>query len=402
MKRISFQLFLILFFNSISNGNFCWATAIRTFENTFKIERSSDGKLERITLKKLPQNNLIEADFMQSFVDDLVKSQEEVRYHGTANFIETEMELSEWPSKVKKDQEQINEVLKRVSVEPTLKHPKLKEALSLLASESQNDEFNFRVIAVPNNPTYFSSNETALKLVVRASGIITLVAGGSFGVSAGIFMVQAAFDMILERRTYFQNYFLYHLERYGPEKYGLTKAEAELVKSSIYESRIRFWDMWEKNKARVDWDKYGHNKYLDQVIEADKRRKNDSGELSVWGNRLGFAFNSGESSGYKRIVNLFNPRSLFSKKSSHGYEFQSPTKLRTKRLLYFLSQLAVRLSPVPVVSGVYNHFVESLYVPQRQTEGGLYAYFCDNGAEHEAGVVVQQSVNPFVITEVGN
>lgn len=403
MKCIGFQLCLVVIFSvGLAVENFCWATSIRTFDNSFEIERSANGKLEKIILKKNSESHFIEQDYMQNFLDELVRSQQEVQYHGAAGFIETEMESNDWPEKIKRDQEAVNRVLKNVSIEPALKNPKVKEALNLLVSGAENDEFNFRIIAVPYNQNYFYNNEAVLKLFVKASGVVTLVTGGSYGVSAGLFLVHSAFNMLLERRTYFQNYFLYYLEKYGPEKYGITKAEARLIKSSIYESRIKFWDIWEKNKARVDWEGYGHKKYLDQLIGADKRRKASTTDLTKWGNRIGYVFNEGESSGYKRIINLFNPRSILSKRTSLGYEYNWPNRLRLQRLLYFLSQVAVRLSPVPVVSDVYDHFVESLYIPQRQTEGGLYGYFCDTVSEQEAATVIQQSVNPFVIMEVGN
>lgn len=388
------SLILVLFFAS--------SLQARSFEDAFKIQRDSSGKLEKVILKKNSQSLLIESDYMQNFLDEVINSQQEVQYRSTTGFFETEMESNDWPDKIKRDQQAIDRVLTKVSVAPTLKSPKVKEALNVLMRGSESDEFNFRVIAAPYDPKYFYSNEAALKLFLKASGIVTLVTGGSFGVSAGLFVVQAAFNMVLERRTYFQNYFLYHIEKYGSEKFGLTEAEAQLVKSSIFESRIRFWDIWEKNKARVNWEDYGNKKILEQVVSADKRRQTSPADLTKWGNRIGYAFNEGESSGYKRIINLFNPRHLFSKKSSRAFDYSSPGFLRTKRLLYFLSQVAVRLSPVPVVSDVYDHFVESLYIPQRQTEGALYGYFCDSGAEEEAGVLLQQSVNPFVIMEGGN
>ncbi|OQW47246.1 MAG: hypothetical protein A4S09_15750 [Proteobacteria bacterium SG_bin7] len=403
MRHTSFHwpLIKVLIF-SLCINDFCFAS-VRTFENTFKIERDSSGKIGKIILLKSSQNHfLLESDYMQHFLDELVRRQNEVQSQGASHFIETEMDLGDWPDNIKKDQYAVNRVLNKVPLEPILKKSNIKEALNILVVGSESDEFNFRVIAVPYDSRYFYASEAALKLFLKASSLVTFATGGSFGASAGLFLVQSAFNMLLERRIYFQNYFLYYLEKYGPEKYGMTKTEANLVKSSIYESRIKFWDIWEKNRARVDWENYGQKKFLDQAIASEERRKSDKDEFTIWGSRIGFAFHDGETSGYKRIVNLFNPRNILSEKASPGYEYNLPTGLRTKRLFYFLSQLAVRLSPVPVVSDIYDHFVESLYVPQRQTEGGLYGYFCDTGLAQEASVVVQQSINPFVVMEVGN
>jgi hypothetical protein len=378
-----------------------WATALRNFENTFSIERTSDGKIKQITLKKLPKTavRFTETDYWREFVDELISSQEEIRLDDGNNFVETNLALAEFPNQYRKDQDAVLKVLKGKPIAPVLNDAKVKSALDLLAKDAESSDFNFRIIAVPYNPKYFDSHEKALKILVKASGIITL-AGGSYGVSAALFLVQSAFDMILERRTYFQNYFVYHIHKYGPEKFGLTKEEAELILSSIYESRIKWWDIWERKKARNNWSRYGMMRYQEQLYEAEKRRKYDANEFGFTDDPVGFAFHGGVTAGFKRIMNLVTPRSLLSKKPSDGFEYQSPNRIRSYRMFYYLSQLAARLSPVPVVSGAYDFFVESLYVPQRQMEGSLYGYYCDMKSADEAEILVRQSINPFIIAEI--
>lgn len=372
------------------------------FANTISIDRAPEGKITKVYLKKTNSRNFTEESFIDDLVNDIESVQNEIRQPQSLGFVESKLEITAWPAEHRKTAEEALGLLRQYDLKPILTHPEVKKAMSLLSQESNNDIFNFRVLAVPENPKYYDSNEKALKIAMQASGLVKLALGSSFGVTIALFFIKSSFDMILERRAFFQNYLLYHFEKYGPEKFGVSQNEAKRIKSSIFESRIRWWAFWERKLARMDWDKYGHGKHLDNQMSADRRRKAEALELKIWGTPMGFAFHNGENDGNKKVVNLVTPRNAISKRLSYGFDYANPEKLRLERLLYFVLQMGVRLAPVPAVSTVFDFFVESFYVPQRQMEGSLYGFFSDSGSREQAHKIARQSINPFIITEVAN
>lgn len=380
----------------------CFADFARDFENTISIERSLDGKITKILLKKANSRQFTEEDMFKHFIDELDEVQTQIRATGSYGLIEDSLDLKDWPERERKIAEDALDLLRRHDLKPILSHPEVKKAMNLLTQESNSDMFNFRVLAVPENSKYYDSNEKTVNVLMQASGLVKLALGSSFGVTIALFFIKSSYDMIIERRSYFQNYLIYQLDKHGPEKFGLTQEEGNKIKSSIFESRIRWWEFWEKTRARADWDKYGQTKHLNDLVAADKRRKAENLELQTWGVPMGFAFHDGDANGNKKVVNLVTPRSVISRKLSYGFDYSSPEKIRLERVLYYVLQLGMRFAPVPAVSTLFDFFVESFYVPQRQMEGVLYGFFRDSEAYEQAHQIARQSINPFIITEVAN
>ncbi|OQW47953.1 MAG: hypothetical protein A4S09_14240 [Proteobacteria bacterium SG_bin7] len=367
-------------------------THARNFADFITVERDRNSQITKVVLNKT--SKFSSQMLAEDFISRIEMAGEEV------GFLENQLEKTDWPKEHQKKAEEAISYLKQVDLKSILENSEIKKAFGLIFEASESGTHNFRVLAVPNDPKYFDSNETALKVIHQASGIIKLAMGNSYGAALALFVAQSAFDMILERRIFFQNYLLYHLEKYGPQKFGLTEAEADLVKSSIFESRIPWWKFWERTLARQKWERYGHDMHLDTLIAAKRSRKRETGELNQWEKPLGFAFHAGQAGANKLIVNMVTPRSVISKKLSHAFEFSSPTKIASLRMFYFLLQMGVRLAPVPVVSNVFDFFVDSLYIPQRQMEGALLGYFDDENSDSECRAVAIQTINPFIIAEV--
>ncbi len=379
-----------------------WANVAEDFFKTFAIERGYDGKIKKIYLKRGNARRLTFDDVAESFTDEILAAQNEIKQFDERSFIENNFEIQDWPIEQRQQAEKTLRLLKQQDLQAVIKDKSVTNAINYLLESGESETFNFRVLAVPENPRYYDSNETALRIGVKASGLINLAAGGAFGVSAALFLVSRTFDMILERRSFFQNCLIYYFDKYGPERFGVSKFESQKILSSIYESRIKVWHFWERKRARLTWDKYGFDKYSAYLVDAEKRRKTENQELVSWGSRMGFAFHDGENRSGKKIVNLVTHRSVMSKKLSYGFDYTSPNKLRNLRLLYFLMQIGVRFAPVPGSGRVFDFFVESLYVPQRQMEGMLYGFLKDNGSPSAAHAVARQTINPFILLEVEN
>ncbi len=385
--------FLFLSALTLVLPNVLYATDGKDFANFISIERNDQGAVSRIILKKNRQK-FTSSELVDRFLKEIKSAQERI------GLLEKSLEVQDWPEEHIKKAEEAIAYLKQNDLKPILENPDFKKALTLVFQEADSGAYDFRVLAVPDNMTYFDDHELILKVLRQASELVKLAIGNSYGATIGLFLVQVSFDMILERRNYFQNYLLYHLEKYGPEKFGITPSESRKIKSSIFESRIRWWEFWERSEAQVTWESYGHNKHLDSLVAAKKRKKTEIQDLEVWGRPLGFAFHDGEIGSAKRIVNLLTPHNIVSEKLSHAFDFSKPQKIITGRMLYFLVQLGVRFAPVPAASTVFDFFMDSLYIPQRQMEGSLFGYLRDENSFDYAKQIALQSINPFVIAEV--
>lgn len=364
----------------------------KDFFNFITIERS-EGKIGRVTLKKKNQRFTTD-ELIDGFLRKIKSSQDRI------GFLEGSLDVYDWPEEYRKKTEEALELLKQNDLKPILEHPELKKALDVVFQQANSETLSFRVLAVPDDSQYFDNRERILKILRQASDLVRLAFGNSYGAAIALYLVQVSFDMILERRNYFQNYLLFHMEKYGPEKFGISPLEAAKIKSSIFESRIRWWEFWERNESDLNWEGYGHNKHLDDLIAAKKRKRACVNELDEWGGPMGFAFYDGRIGESRRIVNLVTPRHLFSNKLSHTFDFSHPKKVVGLRSLYFLLQLGVRLAPAPAASTIFDFFMDSLYVPHRQVEGVLFGYFRDEGSYGQAKQIAFQSINPFVVAEI--
>ncbi len=361
------------------------------------IERAADGKLKRVYLRET--HSLNQPQILKNYFQDLILAQAAIKNKSLSQFLDIEQDMSTWPAEHQKIAKESLKYLTENDLKPIIESAPFQEALDHLLTSSQSEEYDFRVLAVPHDPTFFGSNELVMKILMQSLSIIRLGMGNSMGVDVAIFLIKTTFDLIMERRVYFQNYFLYNLDKYGAETFNISFEEAKKIQSSIFESRISWWNYWEKKYAKFDWDNYGQDRFVDQLIVADNGISSGLPENSSWGERLGFAFSTVQTGNSTKVLNLIDSRHVFSKKVSLAYDYTSPYKIRMTRLFYFLLQTAVRFAPVPAVSTVFDFFMDSMYVPQRQTEGALYGYFSDQGLEKEKDMVSWQSINPFVIME---
>lgn len=382
------SLIFLLLFLSYSTA---WTTEVI---NRIDVIRSANGEIDKVVLLKHGKTPSVE-EILKGFLQQIKDTQAQIR----AGLFDTQLEASDWPEEFKSEAQRSISLLKQHDLKEVLDNVDVKKALKMVFDAANFEGHNFRILAVPNDPKYFDSNERLFKIVRQASSLIKLAMGSTLGLGVALYLVQYTFDMILERRNFYQNYFMHYLDRVEPESLGLTSLEIQKIKSSIFESRISWWDFWQRAAARRAWDDYGHTQHLDDLITANQRREDRSADLTTWGNPLGFAFHDGEKEGRTRVVNLITKQSRVSKKLSLAVQMDNLTKVRNLRLFFFVLQLGVRFAPVPAVSTVFNFFMNSLYVPQRQLEGALYGYYLDTGAIDMARVITNQTINPFVIAE---
>jgi hypothetical protein len=390
MKRLSNIMFLLLL--AILPMNFALSDDLLKKIN---IERNEEGLIDKIILVK-SKNNLSSDVLLSNFLGEIKEMQKKI---ASANFSSASLDTTDWPEEYKEHANLALSQLKEHDLKEILENPKFIEAMQMVFESADLEIHNFRILAVPENSKYYLSNELVLKILRQASGLIRTAMGNSFGIDVAMFLITYSFDMIIERRNYYQNYMLYYFDKYGGEQYGLSDLEIAKIKSSVFESRIQWWKFWERVKAIKTWDTYGDHKHLDDLILSESRKNKRDEDLDAWGVPMGMIFHDGELKGKGRVVNLLDKRHLFSKKLSFAVDKESPKKIGIVRLVYFLMQIGMKFVPVPAVSSVFDFFMNSMYVQQRQTEGAVYGYYRDNDDLDMARIISFQSINPFVIAE---
>lgn len=182
--------------------------------------------------------------------------------------------------------------------------------------------------------------------------------------------------MIRVRRLYHQNMFLHYLEMFPESELGLTKPEANLIFSSIYESRIEWFNKWESDSAARNWNKYGANKFYQSFRLATSKLRKFSSIYSTRGSRLNYAFQEVSMDGQDMIINLFNSEAMFNSRPAIAFYKDSPNKVARKRMLLRVAQLGLSFLSLPNwIKENVTKYAKSHYETQQITEGALFAHF---------------------------
>jgi ribosomal protein S8 len=267
----------------------------------------------------------------------------------------------------------------------------LKETLSL---------FSLSVIARPNENRYFFARKGLETLLEKALEMAAKKFSHVPWLNLVSSLVVRVHDMLWQQRNFNQYMLLHYLEQIPEAQLGLTLGEADLIFSSIYESRISFGDILSSNQAAQNWTQFGISRFYTELRAASKRaRVLPLTNLS----RLNFAFakvphrnQELANQGHFEIWNLRDPQHRFTSKLSLAYDSAKPQKVAQTRLLISLGEMGLGLAPVPAwIKGQVESFLKSFYRQHTQTEGALMGHSELAGNTHLKSVVRVQSLNPF-------
>ncbi len=395
-----FVLALLLASNSVL------AADSSAFQKRFKILRDQEGKLLGI------KDSSIAFDFKVRPYIKMIKSQlleeqaliaNKARYED--NILEVLHEDFENSWILGADREQNEKVvlaslkaLEKLDVDAIFSNEVVNEVVSLYESKMSNVliQLDPSMLAVTNDPTYFYKRNVTYQVVKwgldfakkRLSSIPMLN-------TASYIMVQVE-KLITERRAFHQNMLLHYLENFSPEELGLTKEEVDLIWSSIYESRIVWFNFMESSAAKANWAKYGINNFYANFRLASTTLRDFAGTYSSLDARLNYGFQKVTLNGDSVAINLFDKEGMFVNRPAIAYNFSKPTLVARKRVLLSLAQLG--LSFVPVSAAIKDNvttFIKSFYEKQRITEGALFGYLETNKETAHQAQFLKQYMNPF-------
>jgi hypothetical protein len=191
---------------------------------------------------------------------------------------------------------------------------------------------------------------------------------------------------------------LHYLENFNEEELGLTHNEVNLIWSSIYESRIEWYNYWESKSAKANWDKYGINNFYANYRFANQNLHKSENLYSEINQRLNFAFQEVVLNNDKVIVNLFDNEGMFKKYPAIAMNLSKPSQVPRMRVMLSIAELGLSFVPISVtIKDAAANFMKSFYSKQKITEGALFGYYESEGNQVGMKNIAKQYMNPFEI-----
>ncbi len=288
--------------------------------------------------------------------------------------------------------------LENLDIEYIFNHSEFKKVIHFYESRISDAlaKIGLNVVATLNDPTFFYKRNTTYEVVKMGLNFARKRLSTIPLLNTASYVLVQVEKLIRERRLFHQNMLLHYLESFTAEELNMTHDEANFVYSSIYESRIPWYAFWESSAAKSNWPKYGVTKFF-QYLRAGKSRLRMSRDyFDNIGDDINYAFKYATEKGNKVVLNLFDGRDSFRNLPSIAFYPDNPQKIMRLRLVLQLGELGLSFVPIPqFIKDFAESYMKSLYVRQKLTEGGLYAYYESHENETMKNNIMLQNVNPF-------
>lgn len=386
-----------------------FAQAPTGFTKRFDLVRTSDGKLVGIRLKQLAPFRL--APYLSHIKTELLGEQS--RFAGRS-VVAMELEVDQDLFAVglnpyDKGGNRAASIIKAslmnipsIPVEKTFSQ--LGRAGFLAEFERRlNDDLlaqDIAVLAQLQDPRFFYKRAVTWQAVKWALGQANRHFAEVPVLNLVTYIITEARNLVVQQKRFHHSMLLHYLQQYSPAQLGMTEAEHKTTLSSVYEYRIRAYDIRESDRAASMWPTYGQSKFKLHKSEADRRFRGLS-QRFPWGKivRWNFAFAEVQGKTTKKVYNLLVKESSISSKASLAYDPGSPDSIRQNRARLRLAQLGIGF--LPFVPGwlkeAADEFISSYHESQRRWEGALIPFLEERGMANETRVLYRQSVNPYII-----
>lgn len=383
--------------------------SVSDFEKRFNVVRSKNGTLVEIKDKNFVKEVSIIA-FM-NFVKNLVvkglanSRGEEVdpaeaaniimeRLYEDADLLERNDDL-EWMRPVIEDSVS---TLKKFDLNLLFKNRKVKKVLKDFEKElvKQWELLGLNTLSRPQDSQYFYKRNVGYQAVTFGLNIAKKFLSNVPVLNFASQSIVEYEKVVRERRIFHQNMLLHYIENYDAKSLGMTKTEVDQVVSSIYESRIAWFNIFESQNAQASWNKYGFNIFYRDLRVANQILVLRPDMFDSLGTRHNFAFIDAKVKGKKVILNLFNKAHQFSSKPAIAYYYNSPKKVEQERALIELTKVGLSLISMPdFIKDIARSHLNSMYKAHKLTEGALVAYL-EEKQNPLKDQILNQVFNPFV------
>ena len=242
----------------------------------------------------------------------------------------------------------------------------------------------FRLLAAPSQATAFDREQDiaeALKLISNQAGSLLGTASPAFDVFG--FLVERYVEALESRREFFQNQLLVLI---AGDSTLFTEKEKSQIRSSIFYSRLAFYNLPARAKARKAWALYGDTQLAQALKPCVGFVK--PGE-TAWGPCF-------KQSGTE-ILNRMVKKVALSKSPSLAFDSKNPTRVQDSRILMMLLGLGLKLAPLPSFAKVpVEAWIDSLYVEQRKSDGYIFGYATKRNQTDLADWILTGTANPLI------
>ena len=255
-----------------------------------------------------------------------------------------------------------------------------------------------QIIAAPTDPSYFRGEKIRMQVVKELITLARRIFDNVIGLNTVIHMVNEIIKLVDDRRTYNQNMLLYYLDFYSATQLNLTSKEINFIVSSIYEWRIPLFNIFEYEKAKLDWEGYGFKQFFKNVREGNQRLRVVEEKYDwIAPEKLNYSFQEAVYKADKVILNLFTGKNFFSRDPSISYIYESPKRVYSQRIFFKTLDLGMDLIVgIPsFIKSFFKSYLASFYGQQMIDEGALKAYFESKGLLKLRDNIHKQSLNPF-------
>lgn len=345
-------------------------------EMPFTISYDSQGQVERIEIKK----NSLRSMEANEFIDGIKGGIEELSKQQFKASSQLGFDFEGFEKLKPEEQEAFLEAKSLASnkdVSSPLDDPKLRKEFNKSVKELLNMPL-FYLVASPKSPGDFDKEN----VLVEALNNMIDVAQNVFGLNpiynAYEFLIEEYFEALISRREFVQNAVLAYLDS---KDCTLNETEKNKIRSSIFYSRIEFYNIPKREKAAKKWSSYG--------VDAQKKwmKKCKNTEVT-WLNDC-FTHDG------KKIYNLVDKSFKFSRKPSTAFSYENPISIAVKRVVVIAAKFVVKMLPAPgLIKNPIRIWLESHYRQQRRTEGLLYSSSLISSQDNLAAWIKYNTVNP--------
>lgn len=392
MKRILVLLTSLIFLSQTA-----LAGSTQPFFDLVEIKRTADGELYEIMIRQdLPDRpmEVIQEEMLAALAEEQAFG---VMYNPipmSNKKLPGEREFNEYRKIIQK----IIKKLQSLDLKEIFRNASLKRFLEEFQERLIESTRDFKVIARPNDSDYFHSNKIMQELLKQGlKEAVENLPGTIAGVAA--YIISETVRMLIDRRTYYQNFVAHYLLNHSPEELGLSAQEVAWTKSSIHESKIAWdkpWDSWD---AEDQWDSFGTEKYNAIIRKTEANWERESHKFEDYGDHFNMSFVPVVENGVEKIMNTYNKKHRWNNNLSEAFSYDKPCKQMGYRLIMRLIEFGVTQVPVPnLVKKEFKKFISSTYASQTIQEGYLTAYMMSNDMP-EVKYILLQGFNPLVIMD---
>lgn len=288
--------------------------------------------------------------------------------------------------------------LGNIDFEAVFNNPVFNEVITKFESKLQEAFFYIdpQLVAKPDNSSFFYKRAITHQVVSWGLNFARKKLSTIPLLNTAAYAITEIEKMITKRRLYHQNNLLTYLELFPAAELGLTKAEADSIFSSVYESRIPWYAFWESSKAKLNWSRYGSSKFYAGFRVGSTKLRNFKKLYSSVGERYSYAFQEVVYKDERVIINLFDKNNKMDSKPAIAYSFDRPKRIKRIRSVLTLARLGLSFVSMPAfIKDFAQDYMKSFYETQQITEGALLTSFLLRGDDEAAKVMKSQYINAF-------